>query len=161
MHACSIWYVTVRIRTCSDVHHLESDVIVGIRALFGIWCDHAYLKFDVIVLIAAWYTNIRSYIDRLNSQPHIVHFKTEDDEDCLLQQYFICIEQQLMMESSNIVSAIFLCLAAHYIFNTVPFQVKGCVGIYPRYRFPLRGPRSVMQPVLHTSVVYAQWTSGQ
>ena len=34
-----------------------------------------------------------------------------------MQQYFICVEQQLMLESSNLTSAIFLCLAAHYIFN--------------------------------------------
>ncbi len=56
-------------------------------------------------------------IDKGNNQPHIVHFKSEDDEDSLMQQYFICVEQQLMMESSNLVSALFLCLAAHYIFN--------------------------------------------
>ena len=56
-------------------------------------------------------------IDKDNNQPHIVHFKNEDDEDGLMQQYFICVEQQLMMESSNLVSALFLCLAAHYIFN--------------------------------------------
>lgn len=56
-------------------------------------------------------------VDKQNNQPHIIHFKNEDDEDSLMQQYFICVEQQLMMESSNLISAIFLCLAAHYIFN--------------------------------------------
>lgn len=40
-----------------------------------------------------------------------------------MQQYFICVEQQLMLESSTLISAIFLCLAAHYIFN-VEYHLK-------------------------------------
>ena len=34
-----------------------------------------------------------------------------------MQQYFVAVERNLMMESSALSSAIFLCVAAHYIFN--------------------------------------------
>ena len=33
------------------------------------------------------------------------------------QQFFICVEHNLMIECSNIAAAIFFCVAAHYIFN--------------------------------------------
>ena len=40
----------------------------------------------------------------------------EEDEDSI-QQHFICVEQELILETSNILAAIFFCIAAHYIFN--------------------------------------------
>lgn len=49
------------------------------------------------------------------NQSYIVVFKDADEDD--LQQYFISIEHQLMLESSNILTAVFSCLASHYIFN--------------------------------------------
>ena len=40
-----------------------------------------------------------------------------DDSEDLAAQYFIAVEQKLMMESSNIFSAVYYVIAAHYIFN--------------------------------------------
>ena len=56
-------------------------------------------------------------VDKQNSQPHIVLFEGDDDDDDIQGQYFIWIELQLMMELSNLVTAIFNLLAAHYVLN--------------------------------------------
>lgn len=56
-------------------------------------------------------------MDKQNSQPHIVLFERDDDDDDIQGQHFISIELQLMMESSNLVTAIFNLLAAHYVLN--------------------------------------------
>ena len=45
-----------------------------------------------------------------NNQPYI----KDDDDEGVLNQYFIGIEQPLMMESSNVVSAVFLFIAYTY-----------------------------------------------
>ena len=55
--------------------------------------------------------------DKTNNQPRIVLFQDEEDDDDLLRQYFIAVEQHLVMESSNLVAAGFYLLSAHYIFN--------------------------------------------
>ena len=34
-----------------------------------------------------------------------------------LNSFFVAVEQHLMLESPSIVSAIFFCIAAHYVFN--------------------------------------------
>ena len=39
------------------------------------------------------------------------------DEDEDLSQYFVSVEQRLILETSNLPSAVFLCIVAHYIFN--------------------------------------------
>ena len=67
--------------------------------------------------------------EKENNQPHIVLFKDDDDEG-VLNQCFISIEQQLMMESSNVVSAVFLCIAAHYIFNLSYHRKSGDVWLF-------------------------------
>ena len=54
---------------------------------------------------------------------HTVIFQDEEADD-LPGQYFIAVEQQLVLESSNIVAAIFHLLCAHYIFN-VQYYPKG------------------------------------
>ena len=51
-----------------------------------------------------------------NNQPHIVIFSNDIDEDDDAQ-YFIAIEKMLVMESSNIVAAMFYLMAAHYVLN--------------------------------------------
>lgn len=45
--------------------------------------------------------------EKANNQPHIVLFRDEDDESTMSQQYFVCVEWQLMMALSTIVAAIF------------------------------------------------------
>jgi hypothetical protein len=40
-----------------------------------------------------------------------------DGSDDLAAQFFIAIEQQLMMETSNIFAAVFYLMASHYVFN--------------------------------------------
>ena len=61
--------------------------------------------------------------DKWNNQPHIVVFCDEEDDEDLLGQYFIAVEQVLVLESSNIVAAVFHLMAAHYLYN-VQYQAK-------------------------------------
>ena len=64
-----------------------------------------------------------------NIQPHIVLFKDDDDKG-VTNQYFISIEQQLMMESSTLVSAVFLCIAVHYILNLSYHRKSGDAWLF-------------------------------
>ena len=50
--------------------------------------------------------------DKDNNQPHIV--VVTKDEHC---QYFIASEQMMMLECNNVMTALFLLLASHYVFN--------------------------------------------
>lgn len=45
-----------------------------------------------------------------------------DDEECQ-DQLFIVVERELMLETSNIVSALFNLVAVHYVFN-LDYNVK-------------------------------------
>lgn len=53
--------------------------------------------------------------DKANNHPHIICF--QDEEEDLCGQYFIAVEQMLIMESSSLVTAFFFLFCAHYIFN--------------------------------------------
>ena len=62
--------------------------------------------------------------DKQNNQPHVVPIHDLDEEESdVCGQYFIAIEQTLMLENSNIFAAIFYLIAAHYIFN-VQYHAK-------------------------------------
>ncbi len=52
-----------------------------------------------------------------NSQPYILWFKGEIEEHGVSQQLFIVVEQHMMLETNSLMSAVFGCMAAHYIFN--------------------------------------------
>ena len=52
--------------------------------------------------------------DKQYNQLHIVVIGDDDDEK---KQYFIAAEQSLILESSNLVCAMYFLLATHYIFN--------------------------------------------
>lgn len=54
-------------------------------------------------------------IDSCNNHPHIVKFI--DVTSDVLPQYFVAIEQQLLIECKSLERAIFIMLAAHYVFN--------------------------------------------
>lgn len=47
-----------------------------------------------------------------NSQPQLVIIEGEYGD-----QYFVCIEEQLLLESRDLATAIFLVLASYYVFN--------------------------------------------
>lgn len=49
--------------------------------------------------------------DKDNNQPHVVVQQDEYD------QYFLTIEQSLVMESRDVAGAVFFLLASHYVFN--------------------------------------------
>lgn len=53
--------------------------------------------------------------DTGNNQPHIVKFKDPDPE--LRSQYFIAIEQQLVVECRSLVGAVYTLLVTHYVFD--------------------------------------------
>lgn len=50
-----------------------------------------------------------------NNHPHIVKFV--DSSNDIPPQYFIAIEQQLLLECKSLESAIFILVASHYVFN--------------------------------------------
>ena len=53
-------------------------------------------------------------IDATNNQPHILMFLDETQE---LNQYFVAVKQELMLECSTLPGIVFHCLGAHFIFN--------------------------------------------
>lgn len=69
----------------------------------------------VLLFFAQRGTTPSEAVDKTNNQPHIVCF--QDDEEELAGRYFIAVEHILMMESSNLVAALFFLFCAHYIFN--------------------------------------------
>ena len=40
-------------------------------------------------------------MEKGNNQPHMVLFSDEDDEDCLAEQYFISVEQGLILDTTQ------------------------------------------------------------
>lgn len=54
-------------------------------------------------------------MDSRNNQPHIIKFRDADPE--LRPQYFIAIEQKLVIECNSLVGAMFTLLATHYVFD--------------------------------------------
>ena len=80
---------------------------------YSIFCNSAYSLF----LLIQHGTPPAEATDRTNNQPHIVVFTDDDAVDEPVNQYFIAVEQILLMQCSNAISAIFFLLAAHYIFN--------------------------------------------
>ena len=56
--------------------------------------------------------------DTSNNHPHIVLMRDldEDNED-VCGQFFVAVEQSVMLECSNIFATIFYLIAAHYMFN--------------------------------------------
>ena len=66
----------------------------------------------IFTLYSAWSP------DKQNIQPYVVLIHDLDEEESdVCGQYFIAIEQTLMLENSNIFAAIFYVIAAHYSFN--------------------------------------------
>ena len=62
------------------------------------------------------------------NQLYIILFHDEDED--IMQQYFVCVEQELMIESTNIITAIFFCVAAHYIFNLSYHRKSGDMWLF-------------------------------
>ena len=60
-------------------------------------------------------TPAQEAVDTCNNHPHIVKFTNVTSD--VLPQYFVAIEQQLLIECKSIERAIFTVLAAHYAFN--------------------------------------------
>ena len=75
--------------------------------------------------------------DKTNNQPHIVVFS--DDNEDVTKQYFIAVEQDLMMETSTSLAALFFLFAAHYVFN-YHTKVKECMQFLQQKVFALPFP---------------------
>ena len=85
-----------------------------------------------------------------NNQPHIVLFCDESEE---VKQYFVAVEQQLMMESVSLVSSVFLLLAAHYIFNLSYHPKSGDVWVFIQEnvcQLPSKGSKRSPSYVTHS-----------
>lgn len=78
-------------------------------------------------------TPVAEATEKDNNQPqcHIVMFQDDDDHvDTVLNQYFVSVEQELMMETSTLISSIFFAIAAHYIFNLTYHWKSGDVWVF-------------------------------
>ena len=63
-----------------------------------------------------------------------------DDNEDVIKQYFIAVEQELMMETSTSLAALFL-FAAHYVFNlSYHAKVKECMQFLQQKVFALPSP---------------------
>ena len=60
-------------------------------------------------------TPLTEVVDKTNNHPHILRF-VDSDED-IPPQYFIVVEQDVVMESTNFTSALYHLISTHYIFN--------------------------------------------
>ena len=60
-------------------------------------------------------------IDGSNNHPHIVKFI--DATGDLSPQFFVAVEQQLLLECKSLERAIFLMVATHYVFN-IEYNLK-------------------------------------
>ena len=72
-------------------------------------------------------TPVSEASEQNNNQPHIVYFKDPDGE---LDQFFISIEQALLLESGSLSAAIFYCVAAHFVFNLNYHKKSGDVWVF-------------------------------
>ena len=54
-------------------------------------------------------------IDTSNNFPHIIRIVDETQEMC--DRYFIAVEQALLLECRDLVSALFHLVTVHYVFN--------------------------------------------
>ena len=54
----------------------------------------------------------------------------DDEEESVLNQYFVSVEQEIMMETSTLISSIFFAIAAHYIFNLTYHRKSGDVWVF-------------------------------
>ena len=62
-------------------------------------------------------------VSGINNQ-YIVMFMFSN-EDTELQQFFIAVEHELILETSNLTGAIFLCIAAHNVYNLAYHKKTG------------------------------------
>ena len=67
-------------------------------------------------------TPAQEAVDTSNNHPHIIKFA--DVTSDVLPQYFVAIEQQVLIECKNLERAIFIMLAVHYVFN-MEYQSRG------------------------------------
>ena len=59
-------------------------------------------------------------VNSSNNHPHIVKFVDASD---VLPQYFIAVEQELLLQCKSLERAIFIRVAAHYVFN-IEYHLK-------------------------------------
>ena len=53
-------------------------------------------------------------IDQKNNQPHIVMLSDDDD---ITPSFYIAVEQELVVECADLLKALFMLLAVHYVFD--------------------------------------------
>ena len=78
-------------------------------------------------------TALEEVLDKQNNQPNIIFLKDDDEED-ERHQLFVVIEQEPMLETSNVVTSIFLGLIAHYVFNLAYHLKTGDVWLFIQER---------------------------
>ena len=57
-------------------------------------------------------------------------FRDVDDEESVLNLYFVSVEQEIMMETSTLIPSIFFAIAAHYIFNLTYHRKSGDLWVF-------------------------------
>jgi len=90
-------------------------------------------------------------VQKDNNQPHIVVIQRDEFE-----QYFIVVEQTLIMEITDIATAIFLMLGSHYIFNLNYHPKINDLMTFLQEKvakIPSEGYHKVISPVATTHIV--------
>ena len=85
-----------------------------------------------------------------NNQPHVVVIQHDEYE-----QYFIAVEQCLIMETTDVATAIFLMLGSHYIFNLNYHPKVNDVMTFIQEKIakiPSEGYHKVLSPVATTHI---------
>ena len=71
-----------------------------------------YCVCNVVLMQRSTPTN--EAIDRKNNQPHIVMLSDDDD---ITPSVYIAVEQELVVECADLLKALFMLLAVHYVFD--------------------------------------------
>ena len=70
-------------------------------------------------------TPLTEALEIVNAQPYIIWFQEEDDDDNIGQRLFVVVEREMMLETDSLTTAVFGCVAAHYIFNIAYHEETG------------------------------------
>lgn len=82
-------------------------------------------------------TPVAEATEKDNNQPHIVMFRDDDvDEESIRNQYFVSVEQEIMMETSTLIFFHILCYCCHYIFNLTYHRKSGDVWVFIQEKVP-------------------------
>lgn len=112
---CLAHFLTTKNKKKSSDVNTDVDVPFLIMEVPVRTCVHLYLSMMCTVFFIQRGTPAQEAIDVSNNHPHIVKFI--DATGDISPQFFVAVEQQLLLECKSLERAIFLMVATHYVFN--------------------------------------------